>query len=330
MERAVLVVTHADDDHAPLVIRRLEALGIDTVRFDTECFGKTDHLGFEMENGRPAVRLDIGGRELSGNRIASILFRHIRIPTASHVEDPEARRLAASEERALLEGGLLALEPSIWLNHPHANRGARSKLLQLRWASRLGFRVPDTVVTADPERIREMHRRWEGRMVAKLAGGQLVGSSVDDQYVIHTSEITAQDLEDADALRACPAIYQRRIEKRCDARVTVVGDAIFACRIHSQDSDTGRTDWRAAGSSRLRHEPFELDAASRDRCRALMTALGLEIAGLDFVVGTDGELTFLEINAAGQWAWIEEMTGLPIAAAIAQRLAEPVKAGTGG
>jgi hypothetical protein len=44
------------------------------------------------------------------------------------------------------------------------------------------------------------------------------------------------------------------------------------------------------------------------------------MAGLDLIVTPGGDTVFLELNAAGQWAWIEAATGLPIAAAIAEEL----------
>ncbi|MCQ3024054.1 hypothetical protein NLO85_26790, partial [Pseudomonas savastanoi] len=40
----------------------------------------------------------------------------------------------------------------------------------------------------------------------------------------------------------------------------------------------------------------------------------------------DGKLWFLEINPNGQWAWIENQTGYPIAAAIVDEL-ESIKNG---
>jgi glutathione synthase/RimK-type ligase-like ATP-grasp enzyme len=128
-------------------------------------------------------------------------------------------------------------------------------------------------------------------------------------------------------LSACPAIYQRRIAKQHELRVTVVGDEIFACRIDSQAREESRVDWRAAGYTSLDHRACELDEAVADRCRALLRTLGLEIAGLDFIVTPEGETVFLEINAAGQWAWVEQETGLPIAAAIARRLAGAARGG---
>ena len=325
--RAVLVVTHGVDDHVPLVHAELMSLGVEVVRFDTDDDRTKADLTFGIEDGIPRTLLRINGREHRGEAFGAVLFRHIRLPAAPHVADPDARRLAESELRATLEGGLLALEPALWVNHPHANRRARSKLLQLRLAASLGFRVPETRVTADPREIRQLHRDWDGRMVAKLAGGQVVGDTVDSQYVIHTSLITADDLQDDGALSACPAIYQRLVEKRHDLRVTVVGDEVFPCQIDSQALEVSRVDWRAAHHAALKHQPCELDAATADRCRALLRQLGLQTAGIDLIVTPQGETVFLEINAAGQWAWVQEATGLPIAAAIARLLAAATRGG---
>ncbi len=319
--RAVLVVTRGLDSHVPLVRAELVNLGVEVVRFDTEDYHSDADLTFGIEDGIPRIRFCIGGVEHRGDAFGAVLFRHIELPVAPHVADPEARRLAESELRATLEGALLALEPALWVNHPHTNRLARSKLLQLRLAARLGFQVPETRVTADPREIRELHRVWDGRMVAKLAGGQLVGNTVDSQYVVHTSLVTADDLQDDDTLSACPAIYQRFINKRHDLRVTVVGDEVFPCQIDSQELEISRVDWRAAHHSALKHQPCQLDTATADRCRALLRELGLQVAGIDLIVTPEGETVFLEINAAGQWAWVQEATGLPIAAAIARLLA---------
>ena len=51
-----------------------------------------------------------------------------------------------------------------------------------------------------------------------------------------------------------------------------------------------------------------------------MRRLGLRFGALDFVVTPDDRWIFLEINSNGQWAWIEDATGQPVAAAIADAL----------
>ena len=53
---------------------------------------------------------------------------------------------------------------------------------------------------------------------------------------------------------------------------------------------------------------------------ALMGRLGLRFGTFDFIVAPDGRWVFLEINPNGQWAWMEDATGLPIAASIADAL----------
>jgi glutathione synthase/RimK-type ligase-like ATP-grasp enzyme len=48
-----------------------------------------------------------------------------------------------------------------------------------------------------------------------------------------------------------------------------------------------------------------------------MKRLGLEFGALDFIVTETGVWYFLEVNPSGQWLWIEDLTGLPIADSIA-------------
>jgi glutathione synthase/RimK-type ligase-like ATP-grasp enzyme len=251
--------------------------------------------------------------------VTAILYRHMHLRGAPHVKEPRARELAESELRATLEGALLAID-GYWLNHPHFNRLARSKPLQLALASRLGLSVPDTRITDDPEEIRALYRSWEGRMVAKLVGGQLLAANAEEQYVVYTTLLTADDLRSDEALSACPAIYQRSIEKAYDLRVTVVGERLFACRIDAQGCAEGAVDWRRAGVGSVPIRACELDPDVAARCLALMRALGLDLAGLDLLVTPEGETVFLEVNAAGQWLWVEQATGLAIASAIVDQL----------
>jgi glutathione synthase/RimK-type ligase-like ATP-grasp enzyme len=53
---------------------------------------------------------------------------------------------------------------------------------------------------------------------------------------------------------------------------------------------------------------------------AFMKALRLRFGAFDFLVSPSRGWVFLECNPSGQWAWIEEATGQPIASAIADAL----------
>ena len=322
MAKAVLIVTHGMDGHTSLVRAALDEMGIEAISFDTGNFDASRDLIFEIVNGDPVVLLRVEGVEHRGDKFSAVFYRNIRLPLAPpQISDPEARQLAKSELWATLDGALLALEPALWMNHPHANRLARSKLLQLRLASRCGFDVPETRVTANSREVRALYRAWDGQMVAKLVGGQLVGETVDSQYIIHTTIITKNDLEDHAALSACPAIYQRRLDKLYELRVTVVGEEVFACRIPTDKLGPTQVDRRELSYKILDLEPCTLDRDDAERCRTLLRELGLEMAGIDLIVTPQNKTVFLEINAVGQWAFVQEATGLPIATAIARRLA---------
>jgi glutathione synthase/RimK-type ligase-like ATP-grasp enzyme len=289
-------------------------------RLDTDLHGERSMAELLIAGDHVQTRLHLPDRrELDGDDVTAILYRHLHLREAPNILEPLARELAESELRATIEGALLAID-AYWLNHPYANRLARNKPLQLALAVRAGLSVPETRITDDPEEIRALHGRWGGQMVAKLAGGQIAAPTAEEQYVVYTTLVGPDDLSSDAALAACPAIYQQRVEKAFDLRVTIVGERIFACRIDSQDHEQGAVDWRGAGAGALPIRPYELDPATASKCLVVMRALGLDLAGLDLIVTPRGETVFLEVNAAGQWLWVQEATNMPIAGAIVDQL----------
>ncbi len=124
------------------------------------------------------------------------------------------------------------------------------------------------------------------------------------------------------ALRSCPVIVQEQIPWRVELRVTVVGDQIFACEIHSQISNHARLDWRRYDTGATPHLVHELPGEIADRCVALTHRLGLRYGAVDLILTPDGRYVFLEINPNGQWLWIENLTGLPISQAVCDLLLE--------
>jgi glutathione synthase/RimK-type ligase-like ATP-grasp enzyme len=113
------------------------------------------------------------------------------------------------------------------------------------------------------------------------------------------------------------------VEKDFEARVTVVGRELFPCRIDTAhlDPDKGGTDWRAGYTHGLVHSRYTPPEAVSAFCREYLEDVGLHFGCFDFIVDGDGSHWFLECNPNGQWMWIEEETGLPISAAIAEQLA---------
>ena len=79
-------------------------------------------------------------------------------------------------------------------------------------------------------------------------------------------------------------------------------------------------DWRRGSAIYPDHQEHILDEETSRRLRLLTETFGLRFAAIDLAVEEDGQYVFFEINPNGQWAWIEQITGQPIAAALADEL----------
>jgi glutathione synthase/RimK-type ligase-like ATP-grasp enzyme len=58
----------------------------------------------------------------------------------------------------------------------------------------------------------------------------------------------------------------------------------------------------------------------QELCVQLVERLELCYGAIDMILTPDGRYVFLEINPSGQYGWIEQVTGLPISAAICEFL----------
>lgn len=209
-----------------------------------------------------------------------------------------------------------------WINPPASAQRAECKLVQLREASACGLRIPATLVSNDPARIRRFVAE-RSRTIYKpfrVHGWK----NAESGAIFHTPATLVEDstiLKDA-ALALCPGIYQAYVDKTCDLRITVIGERIFAIRI---DDGTGRAlvDWRPAVNTSVDARTCSLPAALEARIRALMARLDLAYGAIDMVVDRDGEAWFLEVNQVGQFVFVEEwVDSLPLLQALCAMLAE--------
>jgi glutathione synthase/RimK-type ligase-like ATP-grasp enzyme len=100
-----------------------------------------------------------------------------------------------------------------------------------------------------------------------------------------------------------------------------VGGTLFAAAIRSVARD-GLIDFRmSVGDAALtaEHLPVQLI----DRLRAFLQRLGLVYGAIDLRRTPAGEYYFFEVNTAGEFLFIEDRTGQPIARALADWLAAP-------
>lgn len=315
----ILLITNKLDFAADRVVDELGRRGALFLRLNTEDFPSAIHCRYRLGANGFRADLDLGsGRSIRPERVRAVWYRRPEPPAIdARITDPVARRFAVRESTAVLHGFLALAAPALWVNDPDANRAAERKLVQLRVAVEEGFAVPETLVTNDPAEAAEFCARFADRVVAKGAGPAFIHPKSRAQ--VYTSRVGAEHLAFLGDLRHAPAILQEYVDKALEMRVTVVGEQVFAAAIDSQVSPVTSGDWRR-DAFQAPHHVHELPDAVAERCRRLVRRFGLIFGALDLVLTSRGDYVFLELNPNGEWDWIEALTGLPIARALADTL----------
>jgi ATP-grasp ribosomal peptide maturase len=310
---SVLVVTEPNDVTADMVISHLNRLGVPVARFNPADIGAAVSTAarFDACPVRVTGQLRTPSRCVELDEVRAIYWRRPVWPAFHRLPAADAR-FAASQVRYGLGGVLYALRDCRWVNHPLRNAAADYKPAQLALARTFGLRVPPTLVTNDPDDARRFIRE-HGRVIYKaLRWTPYARNGVG--LTTWTEPVRAEEVDDT--VRITPHLFQARVDKAADLRVLIVGRRVFTVRL---DSDL--LDWRQ-DYSRLRYEVVDLPDRLSRTLLAYLEHYGLASGSFDLAMDRDGEFHWLELNPNGQWAWLEEQTGLEMAAAFAHLLAE--------
>ncbi len=215
---------------------------------------------------------------------------------------PSARGVADSAHLALTT--YLDLTDAMVINRSVAMGSNRSKPYQITLIREMGFDVPPTLVTNNPDRVHAFQARY-GRVIFKSA-------SAMRSIVTELDEAAVRRLG---AIRVCPVQFQALVPG-VDIRVHVVGAKVFATACTS-----GVVDYRYSGGEAVL-EPFDLPDEIAERCISMAQALDLPVAGIDLKLRPDGGWTCFEVNPSPGFSWFEHATGQPISDAIAALLME--------
>ncbi|MER7185443.1 ATP-grasp ribosomal peptide maturase [Streptomyces hyaluromycini] len=307
----VLILTSDEDVTADMVVLRLHEAGVPVVRLDPADLTSGVALSGEYVQGVSRGHLSVNGRLVSMNGLRSIWLRRPGV-AASRAAQPSSW-LTEESEQALY--GMLRGTEARWMNHPDAARRARHKPWQLRLAQRSGLAVPATLITTFPQAAREFAERFPDLVVKPVSGAH----PQEPPRAVPTSRV-APDTDFA-AVAFGPTLLQRRVAKRADIRLTVVGERLLAARKPvSPDAHPDDVDVRFAPSDSPWREA-EVPPRVAEAVRTYMKDAELAYGAFDFAEDADGIWWFLECNQSGQFGFVEMDTGQPIAETIAGWLA---------
>ncbi|WP_308368740.1 alpha-L-glutamate ligase [Streptomyces sp. ISL-36] len=242
------------------------------------------------------------GVRIALDEITAVYARPLHPP--AHAKDPAERARVAALHQEFVDW--LDRAQALVLNRPQAMASNASKPYQSQFIAAAGFLVPETLVTNDPDDVREF-QACHGRVVYKSLSG--VRSIV--------RELGPADMDRLDRVRRLPTQFQEYVPGT-DVRVHVVGERTFAAEV-----DCAATDYRYAAQDGLEAvlRPRELPADVAARCVRLAGDLGLPFAGLDLRVRPDGGWVCFEANPMPAYSYFQDAAGLPISTALVDLLA---------
>ncbi|MEU6221915.1 ATP-grasp ribosomal peptide maturase [Streptomyces sp. NPDC047022] len=313
----VLVVTKELDPTADLVVDELTSRRVPVMRFDMGDFPRSISLSAGHAAAPWAGILADEYRSVRLEEVRAVYYRRPRLPAASEELREPHRGWAKEQALAGLLGTLYAL-PVTWVNRPDVDGIASHKPGQLPVASAHGLRTPRSLITTDPQAARAFCEEVNGPVICKpLMGGPL--EYPDGRRTgVPTSLIDPSTIDESVTLTA--HLFQEWIPKAYEVRLTVVGTDMFAAQIHA-GSDAARIDWRSDYDA-LTYDVCKVPDDVRAGVLGWLDHFHLNFGAFDFAVTPSGDWVMFECNPSGEWSWIENRTGLPIAAHIADLLAK--------
>lgn len=320
----IAIVTVAEDIHAYAVRKALEDRhGIACEIVETDRFPDSGRLTWSLSESFAPTLPSLTGREVDVRSLDLIWYRRpsgvswrapFRPALPDDITDETAIDIIVSDCRATFIGILLNEFRGIWVNHPDSGRNAENKLVQLRAAQQAGLRVPQTLISQNPDSIRQFCALLNNQVLVKTVVGTrkapLTPGHVDNALL-------ASDR----ALRLSPAIYQEIIPGNRHLRVHVFGDQFHTAMIRCEN-----LDWRFHLAESI-IEPYELSAELEARLSRVLRSLGLRMGIFDLKLTPEGEPVWLEVNPQGQFLFIEGLSDLGLTNAFTDFLIREIKEG---
>jgi glutathione synthase/RimK-type ligase-like ATP-grasp enzyme len=297
----IAILSSALDPHSRAVAWGARESGASVTVLDTYRGIDPDGKAFAVRSGRARIL---------GLEPFSVIWGRqpyrVQSPDAAVTEDAGF----AERERNTFQSGLIecleTIEGVRWINRPSHQRLAENKLLQLTTALTVCLRTPETVITSDPGVVRTFLRGRSEIFVKPLQPDRrdYRDKKSRSAFAIVLGAEDISQLPDQD-ISARVAIYQERVRKHVDVRVVVLGERAFAFTVIQKNEPGIDSPFSLGELGAMKVEPVELTAREEVRICALVKAIGLEFATVDFALDENGQYVFLDLNPSGQWLFLE-------------------------
>ncbi|MDM6915214.1 ATP-grasp domain-containing protein [Klebsiella michiganensis] len=293
MKNYVLILSSMYDFSTDLVVQRLENNGDNFIRLNKEQL--SDYEIF-LDPINTILRVKGEYVDVETSNVKSVWFRQpvfLRNTPGRSIDINE--QLSLSQWNAFLRG-LMVFDKAYWMNWPQATYAAESKPYQLMIAKKIGFSVPQTIISNSLG----FEKLPSTKFIIKSMDTVLLKEN-DDCYFTYTSKANPADFT-LDKTKQAPITFQEYIEDKLDIRVTIVGSKVYAVAIKSNGNAIS-DDWRTLKKEDLEYIDIELPVRIKKLCIEYVKLLGLNYGAIDFIKTKD-EYIFIEINPTGELGWL--------------------------
>lgn len=306
-----LIFTEPDDIHAALVKLALNKKGMDCQLLFTADMPTKQTNSIALSNDKvqwTSQSQTAHPLTISDMHFDAVWWRRPRRPSISETIHLDDQAFVKRENHVYHDSIPYLINAEAWWVNPYSSiKAANSKIVQLKYALELGFRVPETLVSNCPERIKLFIQSAGSKPVVYKPFTPHCWAEHDGLKLLYTHKISLADLTSDEALQALPGIYQQYIDKQFELRVTCFGTHISAVKIDSQSHPLGHSDWRKIPVAEMKLEAYTLPKNLEHKLIQMMKKIGVVFACFDFIVSKDGHIYFLELNEQGQFLWLEDM-----------------------
>ncbi len=303
-----------DHDCVDAVVNYLQAKNREVLVYQSDSVANGQH-DFSVRIAQDGqVRISYCGEEIEPSRFTAAWYRR---PNNFGLTNDHLRSYSLGIEYKKLQQFLWQSVPdAAWLNHPEKVYRAEDKFNQLVVAKKMGFGIPETVVSNSWQPITKIQAdSLTFKMPALSRRLTPQGLMVMYSKILENRPTTLP----LDSL-PYPGIWQTHIPKKREWRITVVGEQVFSTAIYT--SKGARDDWRKhqliTKAVQFVDEP--VPDVFAHKCIRYTKKFGLVYGAFDFIETPDGSIIFLEMNPNGQYSIDKTIPDPHITQAIGEKL----------
>lgn len=200
-----------------------------------------------------------------------------------------------------------------------------NKLINLEIAKQCGLLVPETLISNDPDTLRQFLLRHGKVIVKPIRYPGFKYQDVNHQFLSYSQPSSLFTLEHLSRLLEIhttfqPTQFQAYVKKEFEIRSYYLKGTFYSMAIFSQNDPQTQIDFRNYNTEKPnRNVPFLLPENIEAQTTQFMQKMGYDSGSLDFIY-SDGKYVFLEVNTVGIFQWVSKYCNYYIEKQLAKHL----------